>query len=341
MTACTEETTRGGRALRRVACAVAVVLLVTGGCECSPDAADDGSPAGPEVESEQRRDSTAGPDAGDALEVERSPSLPDDPQRIVSLAPNVTETLFAVGAGDRVVGVTTYCDHPPAATKRTSVGSFANPDFESILAQNPDLVLGVISGGPRSVFEKLRSTDLPYAFFAMTTIAETRAGIRRMGEVVGRGDRAAELVASMREEMQAISDRWQSRRGDGPRVLLVYGHKPLVGAGPGTFGHELLERAGARNVLVDAETEYPRIDTEKVLELDPERILDTAAEDAESGREFWSHHDMIPAVRDGAIAVLSDSVVLRPGPRLPRALRRMARAIHGKSPAAKREDGGR
>jgi len=315
---------------------VAAVVLGLAAADCDPPQAErsDGPGATEERESavEAGTDDRSRGRAGVELEVERSAGLPEDPERIVSLAPNVTETLFAVGAGDRLVGVTKYCTYPEEAKAIRSVGSFANPDFETILGREPDLVLGTISGGPRSLFEQLRRTDIPYAFVDMSTIREVYAGIRRIGAFAGHAEEARRLSAEMQGRVRAFESRWGGREGDDPRVLLVHGHEPLVAAGPDSFGDQLLRRSGVRNVLEDAGTSYPRIDFEKVLDLDPDRILDTAADDAESGREFWGRRDTLRAVRNGDVHVLSDPVVLRPGPRLPEALRRVARAAHGEPP---------
>lgn len=321
----------GLRRLGGVVVAASLLLWAAAGCD-SPGETDKSAPSSGSEQSSGEGFSNRS-DTGESsanLEVKRSDSLPEGPERIVSLAPNITETLFAIGAGDRLVGVTKYCDYPDAAKSIPSVGSFANPDFETILARDPDVVLGVISGGPRSVFERMRETDVSYAFLEISTVQQTYAGIQRIGAIIGRRDAARERTETMRRQMKRISDRWNERRGEEPRVLLVYGHEPLVSAGPGTFGHQLLERAGARNVLHDNETQFPRLDAEKVLELAPARILDTAADDRASGREFWAQYDMLQAVQNGEIEMLSDPVVLRPGPRLPEALRRVARAAHGR-----------
>lgn len=259
--------------------------------------------------------------------VAKSDDLSDDPRRIVSLAPNITEILFELGVGDRVVAVTSHCDYPEAATEKPSVGTFANPDFETIVAKKPDLVVGVVSGGDRGVFERLKSVDLPHAFVRMETVEETVRGIETVGELVGRHGEAASLAASLERRLDRLRSRWAGEPAR--RVLLVYGHEPLVAAGPGTFGHQLLEAAGADNVLADAGTQYPRLDIEKVVESSPEVIVDTATIANPDDGDFWASHTSIEAVRQDRVRYLTDPVVLRPGPRLPEALRRIGGAIHG------------
>lgn len=259
----------------------------------------------------------------------RSDSLPATPERIVSLAPNFTEIMFALGVGDRVVGVTKYCNHPEEASERPVIGSFSNPNFEAILARDPDLVGGVISGGKREVVERLEGAGLNYVFVRMSTIGETFEGIRRLGQIVGRGERAEALTAEMRNELAELEERWSDAKP--PRVLLVYGHDPLVAAGPDTFGDELLARAGAENVLADAETRYPRLDAEKLIELAPERIVDTAMAERSKARSFWNSYTSSSALGELRIVQLTGEAVMRPGPRLPRALETMGRAIHGTS----------
>jgi iron complex transport system substrate-binding protein len=257
-----------------------------------------------------------------------SETLPDDPTRIVSLAPNLTEMLYALGLGDRVVGVTKFADHPTAVEDVEHVGTFANPDFEAILAREPDFVLGPISGGKKSTVDKLDDAGVAHAFLRIDTVDDVLWGLEKVGEWTGRTEEAAELVDSIASEMETIAQRYRDR--DAPRVLMVYGHEPLVGAGPGTFGHQLLDRLGAGNVLVDFDSQYPRLDLEKVLELNPTHVVDTTMNPkAASPEAFWNRHESLTAVQNGRVAHVTDEVVLRPGPRLPEALEVLGEALYG------------
>jgi iron complex transport system substrate-binding protein len=321
--------------------AVLIIMMVAVGCDRSSTGAGEGaqreSAADEQVEGATSVDADDSGDSSEGAASEReanetpklvqSDDLPDEPERIVSLAPNVTEMLFALGAGDRVVARTKYCDHPEDATDLPSVGSFANPDFESIVAKEPELVVGVVSGGSKQVFERLESVEVPYLFVRTDTIDETFDGIEAVGDAIGEGKAADALTTEMRERLDELGGRWQPE--EPPSVLLVYGHEPLVAAGPGTFGHQLLEAAGATNVLADADTSFPRLDIEKVVELNPDRILDTAMVNRESDDEFWRPHEAIEAVAQGRVSYLTDPVVLRPGPRLPEALERFGEALYG------------
>lgn len=269
----------------------------------------------------------AGADGGEeaAESMVASETLPEAPKRIVSLAPNVTETLFALGVGERVVAVTNFCDYPEAVEELPSVGTFSNPDFETILARRPDLVVGVISGGDKAVADKLEQAGVPYAFLRMYSVEDTLRGLETIGELVGLPEKGDALVAEVRREMEGVG----RPEGSSPDVLLVYGHEPLVAAGPGTFGHQLVERAGGHNVLAGSDNKFPRLDMEKILELQPDRILDTSMVSDEEARAFWERQADLKAVQDDAVVHLNDPVVMRPGPRLGEALSRVSRAIQG------------
>ena len=314
--------------MRRVSVAVLLVVLAVGcgGCERDSgqqEATEDTAP-------DERRP-----------RVVSSDDLPAKPRRIVSLAPNVTEILFALGVGGRVVGVTKFCDYPEQASERPSVGSFSNPDFESILARKPDLVVGGVSGGSEAIYRRLKEIGVPYLFVRMDTVEETYAGIGEIGTRLGVAGRAESLTARMRRRMERLERQWRGE--EPPRVLLVYGHEPIVAAGPGSFGHELLRRAGGRNVLESGETRFPRLDVEKVVELDPDYIVDTTMVPAQKDPEFWSAHRGIEAVERGRVAYLEDPAVLRAGPRLPAALEMIGEAIHSDRRAPRESDaaGGR
>ncbi|MEZ4460825.1 MAG: ABC transporter substrate-binding protein [bacterium] len=251
---------------------------------------------------------------------------PAQPTRIVSLAPNVTEILFALGKGPAVVGVTKFCDYPPEVEKLPRVGGLIDPNVEAILALKPDLVIGVTSSGDPSIARALENAKIPFSFQKMESLEETFAGINAIGRLVGATPQANELVADMRGALSAFEGVPMEGR---PKVLMVFGHNPIVAAGPNTFADELIVRAGGQNALAGSQAQWPTLDPEKVLELDPDRILDLSMT-AEHDDTFWEKFPSLSAAQTHNIYQFTDASMMRPGPRLIDAYRRLAMAIRGK-----------
>lgn len=243
----------------------------------------------------------------------------------------MTEILFAIGAGSRVVAVSTYCDRPPRATRLPRVGDFLRPSVESILALEPDVVIGVPTPGNQPAVEQLERLGVRVVTVSDRTLADLWHAIRTIGRWAGREAAARTLVEELSRELDAVRDRAAGlpRR----RVLLVVGHDPLVAVGSGGYLDELMTIAGGDNVA-RAGGRWPRLSLEAVIAADPEVILD-AAMGSESGGDagaFWRRLSGLPAVRDGRVRAVRSSALLRPGPRVGEAARELLRWIHG--PAA-------
>ncbi len=288
------------------------------GCDGPKEASPGPSPSEAQKDAEKQA----------APEVVATDDVPERPERIVSLAPNVTEILFELGAGERLVGVTRFCDYPAAAAQIPKVGGIVDVDLEAILAKKPDLVVGTSSGADPKIAEKLDAADIPYGFVRMDNLAQTYRGVRKIGELVGARDEADELARDMKARITEVAER--AKDTEPPRVLMVFGRDPLIAAGPNTFGHELVELAGGKNVMADAKTAYPKLDIEKVISLDPERIIDATMAGKGLDREFWSEYASIDAVANNDVYLIDDPVVLRPAPRLVEGLETIRRAVEGR-----------
>lgn len=258
--------------------------------------------------------------------VARSEALPARPMRIVSLAPNITETLFALGAGERLVGVTRFCDYPPQAKTKTPVGGFIDPDMEKIISLKPDLVVGMSSGQDPALAKTLGSYGLSYVFVKIEDITQTLEGITFLGQLLGEAERGQALSTQLDHALKAAPPAQ-----DAPRVLLVFGHKPLIVAGPGSFGHELIERAGGVNAAAKLSSAYPSLELEQVLTLNPTIIVDMAMApgQGEQARAFWGGYESLAAVKAGQVHVIEDASMMRPGPRLEQALARFKAIVQG------------
>lgn len=260
-----------------------------------------------------------------------------EPQRIVSLAPSITETVFALGAGERLVGVSTYCDYPPEAARIDRVGSFLTPNIEAIVAARPDLVIGIPSPGNRNPVESIERLGLRVLTVDPETIDQTKAAILAIGEALGRVSAAQELVARIDAEFAAVEARLT---GVAPRrVLMVVGHTPLIAAGRGTLQDELITRARGQNLAGAASGRWPHLNLELVVAAAPEVIVDTSMGNEERAgaaatMEFWRAFPTIPAVRNRRIYGYGAYDVLRPGPRIGAAFVTMARFIHPEAFAA-------
>ncbi len=259
------------------------------------------------------------------------------PQRIVSLAPSLTETLFAIGVGDRVVGVTRYCAYPPAVGGVPRVGGHLDPNYEMIVALEPDLVVLI----PSSEASERRLQDLGIRVLRVDQhdVAAVLRSVTTLAEVCGVGARGADLRRSMEDRLHEVQARVAS--APAPRTLVVVGHEIGAGAvrsvwaaGPDTFYEDVLEIAGATNALDDAVVRYPELSREGLAALDPDAIVDVVAGIDERNLEVekivngWNALTELRAVREGRVRVLEGDVMVVPGPRLPELVARMARALH-------------
>jgi iron complex transport system substrate-binding protein len=250
------------------------------------------------------------------------------PQRIVSLTPALTEILFAVGAGDRVVGVTQYCDFPPEAKAKAKVGGYVNPSVESVLALKPDLVLVNPGPGNRDAALAMRRAGLRLEVVPAETLEESLAAIEGVARLAGVEATGRDLAASVRARLDAVTKRVLGA----PRVrtLFCVQTDPIIAAGRDTLPSQLLELAGGSNVVAAAR--YPRLDVEAVAAAMPELILqarmDLANGAAHEEDAFWKRWPAIPAVARGRVVVLPDDLTLRPGPRVADAAEELAEILH-------------
>jgi iron complex transport system substrate-binding protein len=274
----------------------------------------------------------AAPRAGGAGEVTdmlgRRVSVPERPTRIVSLAPSITETVFVLGEGERLVGVTDYCDYPPEAARKARVGGISTPSFEAILALRPDLVLATSESNYTEHVQRLTGLGLAVYVIRPVDFETVLESIERIGLVLGRHELARARVASMRREADLIARAVLS--APRPRVLYVVWANPLIAPGRGTLITELLHRAGGESVTATEPLPYPRLSLETVVERRPERIIvgrhgqETAAELLRG----WDRLAAVTAVREGRVSAVDGDLVHRPGPRMIEALRALARALH-------------
>ncbi len=248
--------------------------------------------------------------------------------RIISLAPSVTETLFALGVGDQVVGVSAYCDYPPEVVKLPRVGTFLTPNIESIVALHPDLVIGVPSPDNETPVKTLQGLGLRVVIVRAETVEDTRDSVRTIAAAVARVAAGEDLLQQMDARIAAV----QRQLDDAPvrKVLIVVGQKPLIGVGAGTFQDELIRMARGINVAGDGGFAWPHLSLERVIAWAPEVVIDASmgSEDSPRTLDFWTRFPSLPAVRDHRVYGYRSFELLRPGPRIPQALEVIARTIH-------------
>ena len=260
----------------------------------------------------------------------RAIAVPQPVRRIVSLAPNLTETLFAVGLGNRVVGVTDFCDYPPEAATRAHVGGPVTPNLEKIAQLRPDLVLATRSGGNRlATVQSLETLGLAVFATDPHTVDEVISSTERIAEIAGASEQGRLVTESLRRRLVTLAAKFS---GSQPvPVLLVVWPDPLVTVGRNTFIADALRRAGAENVIQTTQ-DWPNASLEKVAALHPRYLLFASDHSEESNRQIavlsgragWRN---LEAVRKGRIIVLSESIA-RPAPRLIDEIEHLARLLH-------------
>jgi iron complex transport system substrate-binding protein len=275
---------------------------------------------------------------GGAPDVVR-PGDDDDaaPQRIVSLAPSLTETLFALGLGDRVVGVTRFCAHPPKVLELPSVGGHLDPNFEAIVSLEPDLVVAIPSSREsRSRLESLGIKVLEVDQHDVEAVLESISSVAAQCGVPRRG-------AVLREELEMKLARVGAVVAEAPRprAVVVVGHqtgddsvRTVWAAGRDTFYDGVLQIAGGINAIEGGFARYPELSREGLASLDADVVVDVIAGlevrdlDADEVHAGWMRLSELRAVREHRVNVLAGDHMVVPGPRLPEMVEAMARALH-------------
>jgi iron complex transport system substrate-binding protein len=235
------------------------------------------------------------------------------PQRIVSLSPSNTEILFALGLGEKVVGVTDWCDYPPEALEKEKVGSYDTPDIEKIVALTPDLIL-VAYGTTMDVINNLDGLGLTVFGIESTDLDDVLNDIRTVGEITDKELEAQALTSEMESRIQAVTDQTEELE-QRPRVFYIVWHDPLWTAGSETFIHELIEKGGGVNICGNI-TGYPIISVEEVIARNPEVIITSSW----PGVYEWAMNETAlnatDARQNNRVFVCDDNLAQRPGPRL-------------------------
>lgn len=252
-------------------------------------------------------------------ELGRTISVGLDPRRIVSLAPSITETLFALGAGDRIVGVTTYCDYPPEAAQKDKVGDTLRPSVEKIIALKPDLAIISTSSQLESYLQKLEEVGIPVYINNPRNIDEAISSIEKIGELAGAGSQGRELAASLRARVAAVRAGAATEKKP---VLFLLGTDPLIVPGGSTFINDMIEKAGGQSISSDLKADYPQFSPETAVARAPQVIFLQAGES-----ELPTALKQTPAAESGRVYRIDDALLLRPGPRIVDGLEQMARKI--------------
>ena len=255
------------------------------------------------------------------------PASPPAPvRRLVSLAPSVTEVIYGLGAGDRLVGVCGQCDYPDAVTRLPRVGGYLAPSVEAVLGARPDLVVVVPSPGNREAVRAIERAGVRVLVVKDRTLEDLWPQIRALAAALDIADAGERLVATVSAGLESVRRRVAGLPRQ--RALLVVGHSPLVVAGRGTLQDELLTLVGGVNVAADAGGAWPQVSLELVVDRAPEVILDAAMGTEEGGRELFAALTTVPAVRDGRIVAVRDDALFRAGPRVAAAASTLAAAVH-------------
>ena len=268
-----------------------------------------------------------------------TPQASRPPARIVSTSPSITETLFALGLGNQVVGVSTYCRFPPEVNKLPKVGTFLRPSPELIARLTPSLV--ILHAGPNDAAQQLAKLRVPFITVERGTLPAVFSSINAIGKAAGTPERAATLVASLETRLDRIRANVSGRAPK--KVLIIMGRRAgtltdVIAVGPRSYLHDLVGIAGGVNVLADSRLEYPRISMESIIRLDPDVIIDAGdmgdtPDDRERRRamteKLWQAQTLVRAARTGHVHAITSDIFVVPGPRVVEAAETMARWLHG------------
>jgi iron complex transport system substrate-binding protein len=256
------------------------------------------------------------------------------PQRIISLIPAVTEMLFALGAGDRVVAVSSFDRYPPAVAKLPRVGALLDPDLERMLSLRPDLI--AVYGTQTDLRRQLERAEIPLFVYSHAELADVTTTLRRLGDRLGEGQRAQALAGAIQQRLAEVRQRVASRPR--PRTLIVFGRESFTlraihASGGYGFVHDMVAAAGGDNVFADVKRQAVQATTEQIIARRPDVILELRADPLGAAAEkkelaTWRQLSSVPAVRNRRVYIVADPRAVIPGPRVAEGAEVIARVLH-------------
>jgi iron complex transport system substrate-binding protein len=261
--------------------------------------------------------------------VGRRVSVPDNPQKIIALAPSITEVIYDLGEEHRLRGVTQYSDFPAQAKTLPRVGSYVRLDLEKIIALEPDLCLAIKDGNPKHIIDKIVALDIPVYVIDPRSLDHTMDTITLIGSLLNAEQAALKLVAEMQSRIARV-ETLVRKANHRPRIFFQIDAEPLISAGNNTFIDELIELAGGINTAAGKDP-YPRYSWEDILILQPEMILISSMAGGLNPEQLvltWKKWDQLAAVINDQIFVVDADLFDRPTPRLVDGLELIAEIIH-------------
>ena len=261
-------------------------------------------------------------------EAGRKVKIPNPTKRIISLAPSITEILFALGLNEEIAAVTKFCDYPDAVFGKPRIGGFVNPDIEKIVSLKPDLIMGIRDGNPTETVDRLGHFGFPVYLIDPKGFNGVIATIKNIGDVVGRERESKRMIKELFEKRENVITLTRSLSR--PRVFFQVGDVPLVTVGKGTLADDLIRLAGGRSISENEADSYPSYSIETVLGKAPEIIIMSSmpGKDHTHLAKRWQNWKSIPAVKMNAIHVIDSNLVDRPTPRITEGLEALVSIIH-------------
>lgn len=255
-------------------------------------------------------------------------ALCSPPQRIVSLAPSITEILYSIGLENRLIAVSDYCDRPAAARLKPKIGGMSNPSLEMIVSLKPDIVLMTTDGNPKNINDRLLKLGIRTYVFQARTIAELPGEIRRMGGALGAERNSEKLARRLEKTFAALRSKSKTSSG---RAVFVIQPEPLIVAARGNAMQDALELLGWTNIAADAGTKYVKYSIEELIRQSPDVILIGMGHPrmVEDSRDFLQKIRTLPAVRNGRVYFISDAL-FRLGPRVIDGIEELSAILNGK-----------
>ena len=252
--------------------------------------------------------------------------IPEKIERAVSLAPNLTESIFAVGAGDRLVGVTSFCNYPADASVIQKVGDTISPNMETIVALKPNIVFVSTASQIETFTKTLENQNIAVYVTNPKNLGGVLSNLKQLGDILGTSAQAENLISDLQKRITAVENKVKGVSQT--KVFVQISKEPLFTIGKESFLTEIIERAGGVSVTKNVETAYPKLSKETALALNPEAIILSDSDDNKEPNEVFKNS---PALQNDRVFKINADLLSRPAPRIVDALERIAKDLHPES----------